>query len=372
MLYCLSHPIQYQSPLIRHLVAGGLCITVAYGSGATGSAYHDREFGTTVKWDVPLLDGYDSVTLEEAKWEEQLMQQPADAIWVHGWSHPYAAVAWKVAARRRLPLLVRGETFLGCVRGGPIRRWMHRQVYSRRFRRAAAFLAVGSLNAQMYRAYGVPAERIYSVPYAVDNAFFQARAAEARPGREALRESLQLEPGLPVVLFCGKLIAKKNAATLIEAMGRLNSRAALVLVGDGELKPELTALAERVMPGRARFVGFKNQTELPAYYDMCDVFVIPSTFEPWGLVVNEVMNAGKPVLASHAVGSAADLVGPDNGGSFHATDAADLARVLKPYLEDEHVRQQAGARSLEKIQRWGFEEDRQGLMKAMEGLKRAA
>jgi glycosyltransferase involved in cell wall biosynthesis len=354
--------------MIRHLVAGGMDLTVAYGNGETGKAYHDREFGTLVKWDVPLLEGYESVTLKNETWEQHLMDLPADAFWVHGWSHPYAAVAWKVAKRRKLPLLVRGETFLGCIKGGPLRRWLHKLVYSRQFRQPAAFLAVGSLNAQMYRAYGVPEERIFSVPYAVDNVFFAARAKEASAGREALRQQLNLESDQPIVLFCGKLIAKKNASTLIRAMQLVNSRAVLVLVGDGELKGELMSLAESLIPGRARFVGFKNQTELPAFYDLCDVFVIPSTFEPWGLVVNEVMNAGKPILASDQVGSAADLVSEDNGGIFKALDAADLARVMEPYLASEEKRQSAGARSLDKIRRWGFEEDLMGVRTAVSHL----
>jgi glycosyltransferase involved in cell wall biosynthesis len=103
-------------------------------------------------------------------------------------------------------------------------------------------------------------------------------------------------------------------------------------------------------------------------YDLCDVFVIPSTFEPWGLVVNEVMNAGKPILASDQVGSAADLVSEDNGGIFKALDAADLARVMEPYLASEEKRQSAGARSLDKIRRWGFEEDLMGVRTAVSHL----
>jgi glycosyltransferase involved in cell wall biosynthesis len=230
--------------------------------------------------------------------------------------------------------------------------------------RVAACLAVGSWNADFYRASGVPEERIFSVPYAVDNAFFQRRAAEARPHRAELRRKLGLTDERPVVLFCGKLIAKKDAASLIRALAQESAQ--LLVVGDGDLRPQLEALASELLPGRACFAGFRNQSELPALYDLADVFVIPSTYEPFGLVVNEVMNAGKPVIASDRVGCWPDLVRPGvNGAVFPAGDAAALAAALRPFLTDPALRERAGQASLQIIHRWSFAEDLLGLQSAL-------
>ena len=114
------------------------------------------------------------------------------------------------------------------------------------------------------------------------------------------------------------------------------------------------------------FPGFRNQTELPALYDLCDVFVLPSVFEPWGLVVNEVMNAGKPVIVSDQVGAGADLVKPGvNGGIFKAGDADDLQRVLEPYLRDPLLREKAGRESLRIIDQWGFDQCLEGMRQAL-------
>jgi glycosyltransferase involved in cell wall biosynthesis len=369
-LYALPQPVQYQSPLVRHLVAGGLDLEVVYARDE--QPFFDPEFNREVAWDLPLREGYASTVLDgggdRASLCRRLMVHArsagAQAIWAHGWSQPMDLAAWDVAARLHLPLLIRGDSTLQGRRGGPLRRWLHRQIYRRRFRRVAACLAVGSWNADFYRAYGVTEERIFSVPYAVDNVFFQRRAAEARPYRAALRRKLGLSDDRPIVLFCGKLIAKKDAATLIRAMAQ--EPAQLLVVGDGELRSPLEALAAELLPGRACFAGFCNQSELPALYDLADLFVIPSTYEPFGLVVNEVMNAGKPVIASDRVGCWPDLVRPGvNGAVFPAGDAAALAAALRPFLLDPALCERAGQASLEIINRWSFAEDLAGIRRAL-------
>ncbi len=381
VLYCLTHPIQYQSPLIRHLRGGGLDLEVIYATDTTSRAYFDPGFGKSVTWDVPLLDGCPHVILNREEpagdrsrqlehYQQQLFEHlarhPCDALWVHGWAHPFAAAAWRVAAEKNIPLMLRGETFRGCIRGGWLRRLVHRLVFTWRFRKVAAFLAVGMLNHSLYRAYGVPETRIFQVPYAVDNTFFQAKTAEARPWREKLRAALGIEPDRPIILFCGKLTEVKDPATLIQAVGRMNAKPMLLLAGDGVLRQELEQLASRVAAGSVKFLGFQNQTELPALYDLCDVFVLPSIFEPWGLVVNEVMNAGKPVIVSDQVGAGPDLVRAGiNGDIFQAGDVADLVRALKPFMNDAVLRLRAGEESLRIINQWGFAEDLNGMKQAL-------
>jgi len=417
--YFLTHPIQYQSPLIRHLRAGGVDVHVVYGNDATARAYFDQGFGQQFVWDVPLLEGYPSTVLnaedpkgttkqQRAHFERQisalLEKERFDAVWVHGWAHPYTQAAWREARARKIPLMLRGETFLGCVRGGKLRRLAHRMVLRRKFREVSAFLAVGTLNHQLYRAYGVPESKIFPMPYVVDNNFFQKRCQEAAPNREKLRAELGIEPGRPVILFCGKLIAVKDPETLIRAMGKLTSAKqqgnqvltnaatgnclvgapakvrrsddhvlansatmpVLLIVGDGELRPSLEKLASEVAPGGVKFLGFRNQTELPALYDLCDLFVLPSVFEPWGLVVNEVMNAGKPVIVSDQVGSGADLVKRGaNGDVFSAGDVKDLRAKMMPWLHNPDLCVSAGAQSLQIISQWGFAENLAGMKQAL-------
>ena len=403
LAYVLSHPIQYQSPLIRHLVNGCINLRVLYATGGTDATSYDREFGMKVSWDVPLLEGYDHHFLstsplkqDPGSYEQSLAvdfdAHPVDAIWVHGWHHPSARAAWSFAKKRNLPLLLRGETHLAALIGGPLQRLAHRLILSFRFRQPSAFLSVGTANQGLYQAYGVPKSKLFSMPYAVDNAFFQERARAAKSERESLRARLGLPSGAPVVLFCGKLIAKKDAETLIRAfaspLAEINQshsssslprptslnpsdamRPRLLIVGQGDLRAQLEALAYQLAPGRVHFAGFKNQTELPALYDLCDLFVIPSLFEPWGLVVNEVMNAGKPVLASDRVGAAADLIQRGvNGDIFPAGDVHRLADLLRDWLRDPARLRITGQASLARINQWGFKEDLEGLKAALDHL----
>jgi glycosyltransferase involved in cell wall biosynthesis len=132
----------------------------------------------------------------------------------------------------------------------------------------------------------------------------------------------------------------------------------------------LQALARATQWSSIKFLGFKNQTELPRYYDLCDVLVLPSVYEPWGLVINEVMNAGRAVIISDQVGCGPDLVHPGvNGYIFPAGDIAALARALTDVLNDPNRPRRMGARSLEIIRHWSFTEDLQGLQQALACLR---
>jgi glycosyltransferase involved in cell wall biosynthesis len=115
-----------------------------------------------------------------------------------------------------------------------------------------------------------------------------------------------------------------------------------------------------------RFLGFKNQTELPAFFDLCDVFVLPSLNEPWALVVNEVMNAGRAVIVSDQVGCATDLVrNGENGFIFKAGDVSALAMALETSMRDGLRTQQMGEASRRIVEHWGFEQDVVGLRHAL-------
>lgn len=140
----------------------------------------------------------------------------------------------------------------------------------------------------------------------------------------------------------------------------------ILFAGDGPLRPEFERRAAEVGLGSVRFLGFRGQLELPALYDLCDVFVLPSVFEPWGLVVNEAMNAGRAVVVSDRVGCGPDLVEPGvNGHLFKAGDVGALRDALARLVADPEACRAMGRRSLEIINRWSFREDVEGLKAAL-------
>ena len=215
------------------------------------------------------------------------------------------------------------------------------------------------------------------MPYAVDNHYFQSRSEEAREGRVALRNELRLDAGRPVILFASKLQRRKRCTDLLAAYKNLTQGPGveplpyLVIVGDGEERAALGRQATESGLEGVRFCGFRNQSELPRFFDLATVFVLPSRHEPWGLIVNEVMNAGRAVVVSDDVGCQPDLVEDGvEGCVFPAGDVAALTDALRRVLARPETAIVMGQRALEKIETWDFEADVRGLRRAIAQVTR--
>jgi glycosyltransferase involved in cell wall biosynthesis len=188
---------------------------------------------------------------------------------------------------------------------------------------------------------------------------------------------LKLDPSRPVILFASKLQNRKRCSDLVAAYKNLlseeprASRPYLVIVGDGEERAALEKqVAESGLDG-VRFCGFRNQSELPRFFDLATVFVLPSRHEPWGLIVNEVMNAGRAVIVSDDVGCQPDLIEDGvEGCVFPAGDVAALTESLRRVLVTPETAAAMGERGLAKIRTWNFEEDVRGLRLAIAQVTR--
>lgn len=387
--YLVTHPIQYQAPLLRRLSAEpDFDLTVFFQSDVSLRAYHDAGFGRSFQWDVPLLDGYRHEFLPAIARRDQvnglgplsygiasrLWHGRFDVLWVHGYALWFNWVAICAAKAAGIAVLVRDEATPTSARRSPGRKALKRMFFTTLKRVCDGFLAIGTLNREYYLQNGIDPERIFLMPYCVDNDYFASLARAAAPGLPALREELALAPDRPVILFASKFQRRKRAADLVDAFERLTAGADprrmpyLVLAGDGEARPELEARAARVADA-VRFVGFRNQSELPAFFDLCDVFVLPSEHEPWGLVVNEAMSAGRAVVVSDQVGCGPDLVRDGvNGYIYRCGDVEGLADALRNVLQEPDRARAMGAASAEIIGGWNFERDIAGLRDAVEAV----
>jgi len=178
-----------------------------------------------------------------------------------------------------------------------------------------------------------------------------------------------LPPGQPVVLYASKLTPRKHPDDVVRALSILVNRgqhASLLIVGTGEMESRLRRLVSELGLPHAAFAGFVNQSELPAVMAASDVLVLPSENEPWGLIVNEAMCAGLPVVVSEGVGCAPDLVRDGvNGHVVAIGDVDGLASALERVLDDDARRYEMGQKSREIISNWGFEGCRVGLLSAL-------
>ena len=199
------------------------------------------------------------------------------------------------------------------------------------------------------------------MPYAVDNRYFQRRVEEVRQKRAELQKELNLDPARPVILFASKLQRRKRCEDLLAAYRNLSPELGieplpyLVIVGDGEERASLERQAAETGLGGIRFCGFRNQSELPRLFDLATVFVLPSRHEPWGLIVNEVMNAGRAVIVSDEVGCQPDLITDGvEGCVFPAGDVAGLTAALRRCWQRRRPRAAMGQRGLARDSRLGF------------------
>ena len=378
--YVVSHPIQYQAPLLRRIAqSGDVDLSVHFLSDFSDRAYVDRGFGCRVEWDVPLRAGYVSEVHSRAErvdfWAPYVPDLPRrlsggayDLIWLHGWRQRTQLAVLRAAFKSGTPILLRGESVPGR------RSWLQRAFLRQLFARVTACGAVGRANREFYAQHGVEASRVVSMPYGVDNDFFTRRAQEAAPQREELRRELGLTAARPIVLFASKLIERKRPLDLLAALERLiasgiEPRPYLLLAGDGPQRSDVERyLVQRPELREAvRLLGFQNQTELPRLYELCDVFSLPSRFETWGLVVNEVQCASRPVVVGAGVHARHDLVEPGVTGLVHATgDVEALAAALGQLCRDPERARCMGARGFERVQRFDSDAVHAGLLEALE------
>jgi glycosyltransferase involved in cell wall biosynthesis len=384
--YLVSHPIQYQAPLLRRLAAHPDVMLQVYFMDDQGArVYEDPEFGVPVQWDVPLLEGYAWQLLHNrSPWRAAdhvgrfihpeivrvLRRGRFDALIVHGYAHVTEWLAFLAARLCGTPLLLRGESIL-LGRPATWRGRIKRGVRAALLRRVQGALAIGALNREFYRAHGVAEHRIFFTPYAVDNDRFMTDAERLRPRRNELRVQLGWPGEIPVILVAGKLIPRKRPMDVLDAYAQVVREApsALVFLGEGSERARLeTAAAGRGLP-HVYVTGFVNQREISWYYAASDLIVLASSHEPWGLTLNEGMCFGLPVVASTMVGAAADLVHPrDNGFVYPVGDINALAGALRAILSDPSRRMRMGARSRELVADYSYDADVRGILDALRAV----
>lgn len=390
--YLVTHPIQYQAPLLRMIAADrDIHLKTFFATDFSARAFHDPEFGRAVEWDVPLLEGYESEVLPAwpgtrypgdayfDAWRpfsrglrHRLRAGHFDALWIHGYARLPHIAAMLAAKSAGVRVLLRDEAnAIGQARSGA-RAFAKRALFTLIDPLVDSYLTIGALNEAHYRDLGLDGAKFTPMGYAVDNAWFQARIAEASVNRESLRDSFAIAEGRPIALYAAKLIDRKAPLDLVEAFAAAtrDSNAVLLMAGDGELRARVEArIAELGAAERIRLLGFQPQRQLAALYDLCDLFVLPSERETWGLVVNEVMNASRPVIASDRVGSARDLVTDGvNGFVYPFGDIAALTARLRESLAEPERLAAMGRESRRIIEGWGFEQNLAGLKSGLARL----
>ncbi len=355
-----------------------------------GFSVHGLElFRSSGIYDYTTLEGYDdiehvNVGAHEMQFYPMGMLREAlpalkrlrpDVLFVPSYWH-WSLVMNLRARLRGTRIVMMNETHAGTERATGLKRWIKGQIVSR----FHAGLVGGSPHRRYYASLGLDEERIFPGYDVVDNAFFEAEAARVRTDAEAARQQLALPPDYFMSL--GRMVAKKNLPRLVSAFLKLNQPNGrpmhLVFVGSGDVEPELRRLcAEGGLPvvdhlraadapeprpaydpaqPAVHFYGFRQIDQNPIFYALARAFILPSLYEEWGLVVNEAMACATPVIASKTLGSAEDLVLPEQTGlTIDPENEADLQAALQRFADDPVWAGQIGQQALAHVRDFGLD-----------------
>ncbi len=383
-----THPVQYNAPWFQYLEAHcpEIDLTVVYASRPRPDQ-QGAGFDVAFEWDTPLLDGYAWRLVREGRDGDQfntgrfrgldvpeigeaIAETRPDIVLMPGWhSVTYVrAILW--ARRQGLPVLYRGDTHNQTRAPGWGRMIWHAKTRAL-LKLFTGYLSVGRLSREYLVAHGAAPTRIFASPHAVDNEWFAANAAPhlTSVGRAAARTSLGAGPNDFVVLFAGKVDARKRPIDVVRAVKALGPDVVLAIAGRGGLEDEVRAEAGR-LGVRLAWLGFVNQSLMGRVYAAADCLALPSDIESWGLVVNEAMATGLPAVVSEQVGCGPDLVVPGETGEVCRTgDADDLARALQR-VRDRGARDGMSDACRDRIARHDFRSATTGLVAACQSLVR--
>jgi glycosyltransferase involved in cell wall biosynthesis len=272
-----------------------------------------------------------------------------DVVLCGGYNYLASWSAARWAKSHRVPLLLWSESTA----------WDRRRGYrlvefmkARFLKRCAAFVVPGRSSLNYLTELGIEEQRIFTAPNAVDTALFSKLAEAARGDESQVRARHRLPSRY--FLCVGRLVRDKGVFELLDAYAQLDaglrSNVGLVFAGSGSDDRELAERAAKIAPGTIRFLGFVHREQLPEVYALAEALVFPTHSDPWGLVVNEAMACGLPVIATTVAGCTLDLVQDGwNGFVVPPGDVRQLALAMAALAEDSEQRIKMGRRSRERI-----------------------
>jgi glycosyltransferase involved in cell wall biosynthesis len=279
-----------------------------------------------------------------------------------GYNYLAAWQALRWARRNRVQFLLWCESTAGDCRGEHALMESLKESF---LRGCDGFVVPGRSALEYVQSLGAPLGRVFVAPNAVDTNLFATGERTVRGNAERVRRQL----GLPAryFLFVGRLVEAKGVFDLLEAYSRLTgdvrSEVGLVFAGDGAERAELETLARDIYPGTVHFPGFVHRDDLASYYGLAECFVLPTHTDPWGLVVNEAMACGLPVICTDVAGCAADLV-KSNGRLVEAGNVIQLAEAMREIAGDTGLRSSMSRESANLIRNYSPESCAAGIAEA--------
>lgn len=292
-----------------------------------------RTLGSSAHWNASVIS--------------RIKESGADLVVVSDYSAPTAQLAMRYLAHTGRPFVFWGEV-PGFSKRSRFGSWL-RGCLQAPIRASAGIAAIGEVAAEAYRDL-FPGKPIFNIPYFCNLEPYQTASASKSPRSGDVIE----------VLFSGQMIDRKGVDVLLTAFieaAATNPKLRLKLLGSGPEKARYMAMVPTNLHNRVDFAGHKEPLELPAIFAAADIFCLPSRHDGWGVVVNEALGAGLPILVSDAVGAGRDLVRDGvNGLVTPAGDVPSLAAAISRLASDNDLRSTMAENSRQLAKCWGLDE----------------
>lgn len=293
-----------------------------------------------------------------------LKQLAPDVMLCGGYNYlaSWQALAW--ARKNRVPFLAWIESTSRDARSN--HRWI--ELFKKKFiSRCDAFVVPGKSSTEYVQSFNISPANIFVAPNAVDIAYFSQKSAEARAAEHLYRQKL----GLPerFFLYVGRLVKEKGVFDLLTAYGRLphkiRNETGIVFVGNGPARHELMRQASEISCGIVKFPGFVQREDMPFYYGLAEACLLPTYSDPWGLVVNEAMACGLPIIITDVAGCVADLVEDQwNGLIVPSRRPSQLTAAMQRIADSSDARFAMGQRGRKRIIEYSPESCAAGIAQA--------
>jgi glycosyltransferase involved in cell wall biosynthesis len=389
VLAVASHPVQYQSPVFRALAQDPrFDIQVVYCSLAGAEKALDADFGVEFQWDVPLLEGYPWIEVHNFTPRSSLgrflgllnlglwtviRDGRFDAVVTYtGYACASFWIAATAAKISRTPLLFGTDaTSLRPRSGQSWRASVKKVLLPPVFKLASAVIVPSTAGVEFIRSLGIPPSRIFMTPFVVDNDWWRKNAEQVDRG--AIRQKWRIPENAFVAVFCAKLQNWKRPLDALRAFAKASvPDSYLIFAGEGPLRPALEAETQNLgVASQVRFLGFINQSGLPAVYRSADLLVLPSEYDPCPAVVPEAMLCGCPAAISDQIRGRFDLVQHgETGFIFPCADTTALAGIIAQAFSDRRRLELLKAAALARMETWTIRENVDALLAAIQASLR--
>ena len=379
------HPIMYQTPIFRVLSerCNEIESTILFGDDLSLKKVYFKQIDTIYKPDFPLLlDGFKYKFLKNWAVDsksgflsrinlgifKELFKNNFNVILIHGYESLTAWLALFAAKLTNTKIIWRGEAVLRRVENDNSFKQIIKRIFLNRFFKSCdAVMYSCTGNKEYLEFYGVEKDKLFLIPCAVNNNFFQKENTKYNENIPRLKSELGILKKDLVILFSARFTPRKRPMDLLKAINNIdNTNITVLFVGNG---PERQNMEKYVGDNniKAVFTGFINQSQISKYYSIADINIVISDYDPSPKAMNEAMNFKLPIIVTEVVGTAYDLVkNNQNGFIIKVGDIKLLSEKISFLNQNRGIIKRMGEKSFEIVQKWNYEEDVKGIKNAFE------